>query len=105
VGISDGRSEQWVAGFNRAMQVMALWLEFQQSLPADGSCSPPGLSRIGMWKSNLLGRLVRGEEIRRRPCPEHNGRLVCAPWDRVGLTCGCGGTGWLPNEPEESAAD
>jgi hypothetical protein len=103
VGVSDGRSEDWVAGFNHAMRVLALWLEFQQSLPNDGSCAPPGLNRVGMRKSNLLGRLVRREEIRRRPCPVHKGRLISAPWDRDGLTCGCDGTGWLPNEPEEPA--
>lgn len=80
---------------------MALWLEFQTSLPTDGSCLPPGLSGTGMRKSNLLGRLMRGEEIRRRPCPEHQGRLVSAPRERGELTCGCGGTGWLPNESDE----
>src|SRR5262245_48595965 len=86
------------------MQVMALWLEFQQSLPADGLCCPPGLHGTGMRKSNLLGRLMRGEEIRRRPCPVHKGQLVSAPWERGGLTCGCEGTGWLPNGPDESEA-
>jgi len=86
------------------MQVMSLWLDFQHSLPADGSCSPPGLTSIGMRKSNLLGRLMRGEEIRRRPCPEHKGQLVIAPWDREGLECGCEGTGWLPNRPGEADA-
>jgi hypothetical protein len=90
-----------VAGFNHAMRVMALWVEFQQSLTADVTVCPPGMSGIGMRKSNLLGRMMRGEEIRRRPCPEHQGRQISAPWDREGLTCGCDGTGWLPNEPDQ----
>ena len=93
-----------MAGFNHAMGVVALWLDFQQFLPTDRSCCPPGRTGTGMRKSNLLGRLMRGEEIRRRPCPEHKGRLISAPWDRAGLTCGCEGTGWLPNGAGEPAA-
>lgn len=97
------RSEEWIAGFNHAMRTMVLWLDFQQSLPA-GECCPPGLRSTGMRKSNLLGRLMRGEQIRRRPCPEHKGHLIAAPWEREGLTCGCDGTGWLPNSPGESGS-
>jgi hypothetical protein len=103
VGVSDGRSEEWVAGFNHAMRVMALWLEFQENLPADGSCCPPGLSSTGMRKSNLLGRLMRGEEIRRRPCPTHQGRLdgLIDLTNPEAQAC-CDRTGWLKNDEPDS---
>jgi hypothetical protein len=54
-----------------------------------------------MYKSNLLGRLMRGEEVRRRPCPTHRGRLtnLVLPSDAAAYAC-CGGTGWLPNAPD-----
>ena len=35
-------------------------------------------TRIDLMKSALLGRLVRGEELRRRPCPKHKGRMWCS---------------------------
>jgi hypothetical protein len=98
VMVSEGRSEDWCAGFNHAMQVMAFWLDFQQSLGREAAITGPGLTSTGMRKSNLLGRLIRGEEVRRRPCPVHQGKLVSAPWDRARAKCGCDGTGWLPND-------
>jgi len=84
------------------MRVMALWLDFQSALPLDRRVLAPGFSTTGMRKSNLLGRLMRGEEIRRRPCPEHRGAMVDVPPD--GLPCGCGGIGWLPNPTEATSA-
>jgi len=57
-------------------------------------------SLIGMYKSELLGRLMRGEEVRRVPCPRHKGRMWCGWGGReqiYGPECACGGTGWLPN--------
>ena len=90
------------------MEIVAFWLEFQQHLAKDRSkdsfASGPGLSRVGMYKSALLGRLMRGEEIRRRPCPRHKGQMWCF-WglDEASRPCACGGTGWLPNEaPQET---
>ena len=91
-----GRSEEWRAGFNHAVQTLALWLDFQVSCLAPEVVPRlrvgPGVSSVGMLKSNLLGRLMRGEDIRRRPCPVHQGRLspLSAP------AC-CDGTGWLRN--------
>ena len=81
---ADGsRSTDWRDGFNYAMQTVALWLDFQVScLPVDvvsESRGGPALSSAGMLKSNLLGRVMRGEEIRRLPCPTHAGRLESSP--------------------------
>lgn len=83
------------------MEVMALWLDFQQRQALDGHRSLPGATSIGMSKSNLLGRLVRGEGIRRRPCPTHGGRMapgypLCDPGE---IAC-CDGTGWLKDEED-----
>lgn len=50
-----------------------------------------------MVKSELLGRLMRGETIRRRPCPVHKGRMWCAYNLGADMEC-CDGTGWLQNE-------
>lgn len=47
-------------------------------------------------KSSLLARMIYdGEDVRREPCPRHNGR-----WTGCYLPseCVCEGTGWLPNE-------
>lgn len=85
------------------MNVMAMWLEFQACLyeemkPKDG-ISPAGLSEIGMFKSELLGRLMRGESIREKPCPKHAGKMWCG-WVSTDqfIPCECEGTGWLPDE-------
>ena len=99
--VDASRSDEWRAGFNHAMQTVALWIDFQVSaLPPEAAAAlrrGPGLSSIGMLKSNLLGRLMRGEEIRRRPCPAHEGRLQTgAAAVGTGLGC-CDGTGWLRN--------
>jgi hypothetical protein len=97
--LPDGQSAEWQAGFNHAMQVVSFWLEFQQRISRTAPMSSPGLSRIGMAKSALLGRLMRGEEVRRRPCPRHKGTMWCS-WglEEAMKPCACQGTGWLPNE-------
>lgn len=86
------------------MSVVAFWISLDGQLPKQLDISP-----IGMFKSELLGRLMRGEEVRRRPCPRHRGVMWCG-WgskeqhgldnDTWGDTqCGgCDGTGWLKNE-------
>jgi hypothetical protein len=83
------------------MQVVAFWLDFQQGVSASPARrhTGPGYSAVGMRKSALLGRLVRGEEVRRRPCPRHRSRMWCA-WglDEAVRPCPCDGTGWLPND-------
>ena len=96
------------------MNTVAFWLDFQQGLLRRSSgerfstlmysASCPGLSELGMRKSALLGRLMRGEEVRRRPCPRHKGRMWCS-WglDEASRPCPCQGTGWLPNEGDEKA--
>ena len=56
---------------------------------------------VNMMKSRLLGRLLRGEEVRRRPCPVHKGRMTYF-LTHDDYEC-CQGTGWLLNESE--AAD
>lgn len=101
-----GRSAEWRAGFNHAMQTMALWLDFQVSrVPEQGPSSlnfAYQLSSIGMFKSNLLGRLMHGDEIRRRPCPTHQGRLQGPSAMHEDLSC-CDGFGWVRNADERSA--
>jgi hypothetical protein len=88
------------------MEAMAFWLDFQQALLGRHEGAGPGLTRIGMAKSALLGRLMRGEEVRRRPCPRHKGQMWCS-WglDEAARPCACQGTGWLPNEPEPTPQD
>jgi hypothetical protein len=93
-----GVSVDFANGFNHAMNVLVLWQEFQMSFPKDMRCSPPGMSQTGMRKSNLLGRMMRGESIRREPCTIHLG-LMCSRVLHGGESCECGGTGWLPNDP------
>jgi hypothetical protein len=104
-----GRSAEWRAGFNYAMQTMALWLDFQVSRVPPGDTSSLNLafqlSSIGMLKSNLLGRLMKGDEIRRVPCPVHQGRLqLAASAYGKDVSC-CDGFGWLRNEGERSGAE
>jgi len=99
-------SGEWRDGFNHAMEMLAFWLEFQQGwVEKHNPYSGPGLSRIGMAKSALLGRLMRGEEVRRRPCPRHKGRMWCM-WglEEAMKPCACEGTGWLPNDAPEPEA-
>jgi hypothetical protein len=81
------------------MQVVAFWLDFQQGVERSRRGSGPGLTSLGMRKSALLGRLMRGEEVRRRPCPRHRGEMWCS-WglDEAAKPCPCQGTGWLPND-------
>ena len=85
------------------MEIMAFWLEFQRTLDQH-QAAPAGLSRVGMAKSACLGRLMRGEELRRRPCPKHKGKMWCGwgeeKWDRAEYKC-CNGTGCLRNETDE----
>jgi hypothetical protein len=107
VDVADGRSAEWREGFNHAMSVVSFWLDFQQQVRRERKWSSPGISSLGMYKSALLGRLMRGEEVRRRPCPRHKGQMWCA-WglEEASKPCACDGTGWLPNEPgEETRVD
>lgn len=79
------------------MNVMALWLE---TGACQGNTRTPGsldLRSVGMMKSYLLGRLMRGEQVRERPCPVHKGRMWCA-WGLMEEMDCCDGTGWLKNE-------
>jgi hypothetical protein len=103
------QSAEWREGFNHAMRTMALWLDFQVSaLPREVASElrrGPGLSSIGMLKSNLLGRLMRDHEIRRVPCPVHRGKLQYqASSFGTDVSC-CDGTGWLRNAPDGSESD
>jgi hypothetical protein len=105
-GEDAGRSAEWRDGFNYAMQTMALWLDFQTSRVAPGESRHLGhafqLSSIGMLKSNLLGRLMHGDEIRRISCPTHLGALQFRSSSfGTDVSC-CDGTGWLRNDREES---
>jgi len=87
---ADRLSADWKQGFNYAMSVIAFWLDFHKSMPQGSFIA--GLTGIGMHKSNLLGRLMKGQEVRRRPCPIHEGK------QHVLADCECNGTGWLSNE-------
>lgn len=109
---------------------MTFWLEFQhgqvkrnnqtlnvlplQAMPPDALAQ--GIdgktvvltvgTRVNIEKSALLGRLMRGEEIRRKPCPKHQGTMWCA-WGlaAAGEYACCDGTGWLKNEAEPPVQD
>jgi hypothetical protein len=70
------------------MSVMAFWLDLPFNIDQRS---------VGMSKSELLGRLLRGEEVRRHPCPKHRGRMWCAFGFDEDYSC-CDGTGWLKNE-------
>jgi hypothetical protein len=81
------------------METVAFFLEFRQRRLHVYRTGPFRVSRIDLMKSALLGRLMRGEEVRRRPCPQHRGRMWCSwGFDAYNAPC-CDGTGWLPNEP------
>ena len=77
---------------------MAFWLDFRAGADPAARLARSSVRAVDMYKSALLGRLVRGEEVRRRPCPRHKGAMWCA-WglDEASRPCPCGGTGWLPN--------
>lgn len=84
------------------MRTMAFWLDFRAGIskPQElGEGEFYGPREVDMRKSALLGRLVRGEELRRRPCTRHLGRMWCS-WglDEAARPCPCEGTGWLPND-------
>ena len=103
-----GRSAEWRAGFNHAMRTMALWLDFQVSRVPPSRSEELNfvyqLSSIGMFKSNLLGRLMQGDEIRRVPCPTHRGRLQGPSALGQDLSC-CDGFGWLRNRDAGAQAE
>jgi hypothetical protein len=72
------------------------------------SCSE-AIDRLCLYivKSNLLARLIYcGEEVRTKPCPEHEGHWSGCTWEQ--LPCGCVAhgnvTGWLPDDEESAAA-
>ena len=88
--MAGGRSQDWKDGFNYAMSVVAFWIELPFNIDRRA---------VGMSKSELLGRLMRGEEVRRRPCPKHKGKMWCGWGITADMAC-CDGTGWLKNEPE-----
>jgi hypothetical protein len=86
------------------MRTVAFWLDFRAGVEKPGLGDEHrivfyGPREVDMRKSELLGRLVRGEEVRRRPCPRHLGRMWCS-WglDEARRRCPCDGTGWLPND-------
>jgi hypothetical protein len=91
--------------------MVTFWLEFQRTFPESPADVPMAdkledfanrASPVGMLKSVLLGRLMRGEEIRRKPCPNHKGVMWCA-WGlprKPGEFACCDGTGWLRNETD-----
>jgi len=58
---------------------------------------------LDIKKSELLARLLRGEPLRTRKCPEHKG--AWSGFEYPGKRCshGCQLTGWLPeNTPEKN---
>ena len=70
-----------------------------------GSAGQSSISGIGIdvMKSDLLGRLIYGQEIlRTRPCPVHKGRWsgLAGEWNG-GCDKGCDLTGWLPEGLDE----
>ena len=69
------------------MSVMAFWLDLDFKIDA---------RTVGMRKSELLGRLIRGGEVRKTPCPKHKGHMWCSFGLEEDYSC-CDGTGWLPN--------
>jgi hypothetical protein len=92
------------------MRTVAFWLDFRSGVNGArwgegaserGMVVVYGPREVDMRKSALLGRLMRGEEVRRRPCPRHRGRMWCS-WgmDEATRPCPCDGTGWLPNDYE-----
>jgi hypothetical protein len=83
------------------MSVAAFWMSFGDDMES-GKEKAIDRSLVGMMKSELLGRLMRGEGIRRKPCPRHRGKMWCS-WGteeqmkQESWSC-CEGTGWLRNE-------
>jgi hypothetical protein len=69
------------------MSVVAFWLSLPFQIDK---------TYVGMVKSELLGRLMRGEEVRRIPCPKHKGEMWCRWGIMADMSC-CDGTGWLKN--------
>ena len=59
---------------------------------------------VGSPMALLLENALLYEQLRRRPCPKHKGRMWCS-WGLVEAVkpCACGGTGWLPNEEAPAA--
>jgi len=98
-GLPEGTSPEWAAGFNAAMRTIAFWLDFQAGVRRRSPLGRMPLREVDMRKSALLGRLVRGEEVRRRPCPRHQGVMWCS-FGFDALRCVCEGTGWLANDHE-----
>lgn len=99
------------------MQNKARAKEEKAGRPRDewGPLAKLHLVRMSIMKSNLLWRMLyRGEALRTIACPVHGGRqatgLLCLRQENYfdengdikarGNECGCGGTGWLPNEEE-----
>jgi hypothetical protein len=85
------------------MRTVAFWLDFRAGVEHPGHDQERtvfyGPREVDMRKSALLGRLVRGEEVRRRACPRHKGRRWCAwGFEEFRWRCPCDGTGWLPND-------
>lgn len=76
------------------MSIVGFWLDLEYN-------SRKGIEvdkrNVGMRKSALLGRLMRGEEVRRRPCPKHKGLMWCSWGFDEDMSC-CDYTGWLKNE-------
>lgn len=91
--LNERESADWCGGFNYAVEIAGFWFEFHLNNGIFGS-------GFTMRKSNLLGRLVRGEGIRQRPCPRHQGRRGhgYGVLDKR-YEC-CHKTGWLPNEDD-----
>jgi len=57
---------------------------------------------IDIRKSNLLGRLLYAKEkFRTRKCPVHKGHWDGDAMFFEGCPHKCGGTGWLPERPED----
>jgi hypothetical protein len=80
------------------MRTVAFWLDFRAGVEHRPAAFY-GPREVDLRKSALLGRLVRGEEVRRRPCPRHKGRMWCAyGFEEARRPCPCEGTGWLPND-------
>lgn len=101
-GAFEEMGEEWKDGFNYAMNVLGFWGGFQMAQRAIDRPHALAGGRdgffTGMFKSRLLRRLIIGEEIRREPCPVHEGQMVT--FDDCEH---CDGTGWLPNEGDEMA--
>jgi hypothetical protein len=73
------------------------------------ACERVGWVFTQIAKSCLLWRLIyEGQELRRVPCPVHEGHWSGCAWpERPEDACACmdgsNVTGWLPNEPKETS--